>query len=701
MIKKYLILAASVLFIFTLYFFNIGEEYNLRLNNIFYHLKLEDLKDYEDKVVIVAIDDKSLQSQLGRWQNWNRNYYAQVIENLTNAGASSIGIDIAFSEESRGIEIKDLKKDNINVEDYYPTSGNSTHPYDQLLGDVIHQNGNVVTVMEIKPNYSLLPIPSIGMSSFGIGLANITQDIDNLIRRVPGIIVDEDINYEHFSWQVIRNFINLPISEEEFYHPNKNFHGDYYQLSDYKIPLDENFNFQINYFHKAYGFPYISFIDAYNSNFVDHVNKEPVDINGKIILIWASADNLQDIRPTPLSEWILMPGVEIHANAIQSVLYWLFLQDISRISFLLILLFITLISLAINQIKNIYIEIALNWLLTSAYFMASLFLFKNGIVISFFYWFLLISINYVVLTIFRYVTSNKEKLYLKNAFGRYLSNDMIEIITQNPKSLKLGGEETELSIFFSDIAGFTTISEWLAPKQLLKMLNIYLTRMTDHIMNRKGTVDKYIGDAIMAFWGAPIPNKTSAKDACLSALANYFELDKINKQLTEEGFPTLKVRIGIATGNAVVGNVGSEQRFDYTCIGDKVNLAARLEWINKVYNTSLIICENTYQKAKNFIDVRFLDRIIVKGKSKPIKIYNMLSSKGYLKGKTKSMLVNYNHGIDLFYQREFEAALRYFEKCLIVIPNDGPSLLYKERCEQFIADAPPEDWDFVVKMKTK
>jgi adenylate cyclase len=309
--------------------------------------------------------------------------------------------------------------------------------------------------------------------------------------------------------------------------------------------------------------------------------------------------------------------------------------------------------------------------------------------------------SYVVVFFYRFITEKREKRWIKNTFSQYMSPKIVEAITKNPDLLKLGGEEREMTVFFSDLAGFTTISESMKPAELVKVLNEYLTEMSNIIFYHGGVVDKYIGDAIMAFWNAPINQPNHAVLACHTALDQLKKLSDLQRRFAERKLPMIDCRIGINTGHMVVGNMGSHNRFDYTVMGDSVNLASRLEGANKPYHTRIMISEFTYEKAKDEIEVRQLDLLRVKGKAIPIKVFELAARKGELSPEQKKAFSLYGDGLAFYLDRKFKKALETLKKVLEFFPEDGPTQVYLERAERYIAVPPPKEWDGVYVMTTK
>jgi len=301
------------------------------------------------------------------------------------------------------------------------------------------------------------------------------------------------------------------------------------------------------------------------------------------------------------------------------------------------------------------------------------------------------------------LNTEKEKGFLRNAFSRYLSNDVIQQIIANPDQLRLGGQQKVMTAMFTDIKGFSTISEKMTPEELVFLLNQYLTGMSDIILDLQGTIDKYEGDAIIAFFGAPIDLEDHARRAALAAVRMKRLEDQLNLRFLDEKIAPapLLTRIGINTGPMVVGNMGTTRKMDYTMIGDSVNLAARLEGVNKLYGTWILISEDTKNLVGDAIVTRKLDRVRVVGKSVPIRLFQALEEKGHLPSEMQPLLDTYEAALEHFEERRWTLARKGFEECLALNPEDGPSLRYHKLAVEYEKNPPPEAWDGVFKMETK
>ncbi len=301
------------------------------------------------------------------------------------------------------------------------------------------------------------------------------------------------------------------------------------------------------------------------------------------------------------------------------------------------------------------------------------------------------------------IVEGREKRFIRGAFGKYVSPEVVAQIAESPAALRLGGQKRPLTILFSDLAGFTTLSERLDAEELVTLLNEYLTEMTDIVMEEEGTLDKYIGDAIMAFWNAPKEQPDHADRALRCAIKMQRKMAELNRRWAKDQGEELVVRIGVNTGAAVVGNVGGQNRFDYSAIGDPVNLAARLEPANKSYDTLVMASEFTLKGAAPAeYYLRELDLLAVKGKLEPVRVYEILEMQGGdLTREQQESLSHYNTGLAAYQRRDWELAARYFQAALDSNPQDGPAGVYLERARDCIANPPPADWDFVVRRQVK
>jgi adenylate cyclase len=671
-----------------------------------WHLKLSNtLYTYNnpsDDIIVVSIDIPSIAKPpagLDRFADWRRSYYAGIINKLNDASAKVIGVDLYFSEKSKNISqgvINNLlnkissysegEKQKTSYETIQQYEQTKEHPDDTELKNALTDNVFLISLIsDFKTHnnknsfllsHTLLPLSLFLNDSLeNIAFVNTTLDQDGIVRSIPLYFYDEnDDIYESLSLKLAQEYKKIDLS---------------------KIPL-ENGSMSINFFGEPYSFKYISFSDVYNDLY------DPKMFKDKIVLIGVTTTiAARDHQLTPKNPKIPMPGVEIHANAIQTILDGKFLTNQTTFSQIATIAGIAIIGTLILVFLNIWFGIAFALLLILGYTGAAHVAFRNGTILNMIYPYIAVLLTYIGSVIYKYFTELKAKKYIQTAFSRYLSPNVLKEVLKDPHMLHRGGMKKEVTVFFSDIAGFTSISEKLDPEHLLDLINDYLATMTDIILKHEGTLDKYVGDAIVAYFGAPIDQADHAKRACSVALEMREALPKLHEKWRAEGNPLVDFRVGINTGEAIVGNVGSENRFDYTIMGDEVNLGSRLEGANKKYNTHIMISESTYNLVKDDFVVRELDHIRVKGKTKPVRVYELLAHKGKLSDLGQNLLAPYNQGMRLYLSRNFKDACQEFKKALEVFPDDGPSKLYLQRCDILGDYPPPEDWDGVFTMRNK
>ncbi|MBU1445643.1 adenylate/guanylate cyclase domain-containing protein [Patescibacteria group bacterium] len=667
-----------------------------------WHLKLTNsLFTYQnpsEDIVIVAIDEKSVgvdnsdKKSLGKFNEWQRSFYAEVVEKIQSSHSKAIGLDILFAGKSTGIDQQTtdeilLSKKTDEFKKY--SSENLIHPEDQALIEAIKTIANFFIIeypgTPIDPTSKtieswnlLMPLKDfIKPNNENLGLTNIDLDPDGMVRKFPLILTDENgKDHEAFGLKIAQAATDNGIDIS-------------------KIPL-ENGRMLINYFAKPYSYKYISFIDIFTDNY------DPADFENKIVLIGVTTPKAaQDHYLTPTNINTPTPGVEIHANIIQTLLEDKFLSNQTKTGQIIMIGVISIaMAITLNFLgiwTGIMLAIAMLFIYTGAAHIA----YRNGLIINMVYPYIMIVMTYFGSIIYKYFAELRKKIYIKNAFGRYLSPTVMETVLNNPRLLHLGGTKHVVTVLFSDIAGFTTISEKLPTKDLLQLINEYLSTMTNIILKHEGTLDKYIGDAIMAYFGAPIDQADHEKRACEVALDMRAALPGLQAKWVHEGKPYVDFRVGINTGEVIIGNVGSESRFDYTIMGDEVNLGSRLEGANKKYGTHIMISEDTKMRVSNDYVVRKLDYLRVKGKDEPIHVYELVGRKGEVSEIGMKLINEYTKGIDLYMNRQFQEAYNSFKKALETYPEDKPSKVYLQRCDILINFPPPEDWDGISTMETK
>ena len=467
------------------------------------------------------------------------------------------------------------------------------------------------------------------------------------------------------------------------------------QIEDVQIPVDESGRLLINYLGPAKTFPHYSIAD------IIHGRLSPDLFRDKIVIVGATATGIYDLRVTPHSN--VYPGVEIHANIIDNILRQNFLQHSAWTTFLDVCSIIILglvVGLVVPRVRAM-IGVVFILIMMGAFVVVNTSAFIHyRLWMNMVYPVLTMATIYLMITVYRYVTEEREKKKVRGAFQYYLTASVMEEILKDPSKLKLGGDKKDLTVMFSDIRGFTSISEKLTPQELVHLLNEYLTAMTDIVFKYNGLLDKYIGDAIMAVWGDPVDQPDHALRGCNTALDMMKKLSALQEKWQREGWPLVDIGIGVNSGDMVVGNMGSDMRFDYTVMGDNVNLSSRLEGINKEYGTHIVLSEYTYERVKEAMFCRELDSVRVKGKKLPVKIYELICNKTDA-APHESYVRFFEEGLAKYKEAKWDEAIALFRKVLELRPDDPPSLLYIDRCEA-LKDHPPEGvWDGVFTMTRK
>ncbi|MEK7151277.1 MAG: adenylate/guanylate cyclase domain-containing protein [Patescibacteria group bacterium] len=525
-------------------------------------------KSASKDILIVAIDEASIQS-IGQWP-WPRSVFGRALAGLD--GSRVVGIDVNFKENSgRGM-----------IDDDYFVDAMRSSSVRIVISSEIRPDGNII-----------LPLEKFRVDSLQ-GFANVSISPDGVVRRVK-LRSDSNSSFA----LLIGGLFDVDIS-------------DYF--SDYSEAI------RINYRGKDGTFAKVSFKDVLE-------NKIPASfLKDKIILIGATAIDLHDYHQTPVG---LMSGVELQANAIQTILDRAIFTSSDLIDALVTLVLICFSVFLAFRIKSLAKLIVASILLLAIYNLAAFMSFDGFFVLDIFYPNLAIILAIGASISFQYVSTHKEKKFIQESFSRYLAPEVVGELIKDPSRLKLGGERKNITILFSDIRGFTSISEKMSPEQLTSFMNRYLSAMAEVVFRHGGVVDKYIGDAVMAFWGAPVADEKHALHGVLTALDMMSSLNEVNRKNKELGEPEINIGVGLNSGDVTVGNMGSERRFNYTVLGDNVNLASRLEGLNKNYETNIIISQATLSMLdqddikKYDIEFREIGDVQVKGKEIATKIYEI------------------------------------------------------------------------------
>jgi adenylate cyclase len=563
------------------------------------------------------------------------------------------------------------------------------------MGTAWIQNGGTVAA-GVEAN-----ITKIAESAASYGFLNINPDADGTLRRALLMIRYQDKDFfPSLPLQVIREYEKILDQQILAYIAEDGL--ERIQLGGHILRPSRNGTALINYTGPYNTYPHYSMADVLEGSAPSEAFRD------KIVLVGATALATGDVRNTPWQDTGYM-GVEVHANIIDNLLHSGekgrgFLnrgtdEEIADVAFILV--FGLLFGFIFSRIEPLYSTITvIVTLVAFAWFVYFSFA-SHGRWLSFVIPAGTLAANYAAITSFRMIREERAKRQIRKSFSQYLSPGVIELIEKDPeKYIRPGGEMKELTILFSDIRSFTTLSEGLSPDDLVHLLNEYFGAMTEIIFSYQGTLDKYIGDAIMAFWGSPYPQQDHAFRSCSCALEMVRGLEKLNVKWRNEGRPPIAVGIGLNTGLVNVGNMGSDRRLAWTVMGDNVNLASRLEGITKQYHSKLVISEATYREVASHFVCRELDKIKVKGKNQPVNIYELLDVASE-RPKYEALLQQFDHAMAAYRNQDWQEAADRFAQILTIYPDDGATQAFLERAEEFIEEAPQADWDGVYVMKTK
>ena len=653
-------------------------------------------------VVIVAVDEKSI-NHIGRWP-WSRESTALLVKALKPARVAAY--DIVFAEPQNVVADKALAaavKDADNVVLGFFFRDDSTEAADpaveaQLKRSAITRTSYVGDAAE-EQGFTGLDfsgvdgnIPVIGLGAKAFGSFNIIPQDDGIYRAANLVFKYNDAVYPSLSLEALKLYLGKGA---DLTLHTASYGIDGLSVGPVRIPLDEEGAYQVNYYGPALSFT------TYSASDVISGKVKAASLEDKLVFVGVTEKGIYDIRPTPLDT--LLPGVEIHATVAANVIEKRFLVRDSRVIILdlaLVLLLPVLLALIVSAALTTYISLAVfagffAALIVGEFYLFSSFNLKPSLIFPAFS----LSTAYLFIEAYRNVVVEKKGRFLKRAFTQYVSEQVLSEIIKNPDRLNLGGEKRTVTVLFSDIRGFTTISERLTPEKLVTLLNEYLNPMTMIVLEEHGLLDKYIGDAIMAIFNAPIAFDDHPRRACSSALRMLSTLKALNAGWALKGYPHVDIGIGINTGEAVVGNMGSVLRFDYTGIGDNVNLASRLEGLNKLYGSHIIVSQFTYDSVKDDFVFRELDLVKVKGKDRPVGLYELLAAKG--DQESLRLGEEFSKALAMFRAGRFDEAKAAFERVIERYPNDGPSKLYVARASEYALAPLPDGWDGVYVAKSK
>jgi len=697
-----------------------------------------------DDVVIIDIEQNSV-STLGNYHEWPHAYHGQLIDVVSSGNPDALIFDIIFDQKDNSTyklvetlswnqsqQLEDVKN---NAEQFlvshdpnrfvWSTSqSRSTHHALVFEGE---DTLNFLYAMDSIPkgydaSKHIIKIPQkdasrlpeaarlgntytdLLSSSFGTGSANFPQDKDGIIRRSPTAIHFKGSGdvFLSLTMSAVRDILGIPA--DGF---NYDFDSGHLRLVDTtgmvvrEIPIDDQGRMFVNYFGPYKTFYYIPYMYCFDPEMLD-----PTYWEGKVALVGSSLPGLMDLRNTPVQE--TFAGVEVHANVIHSILKNDFISVKKDSAKLLAMIIMALLVGAISGYPDKpfwgFLVLA-GGVAVWVIFTYSQFLSQNivwGVVRPT----LVMAITQLGVFSYTFLILDKDKRFLRQTFGTYISPKLIDKMITEKTEPQLGGQEGMHTAFFSDIEGFTGISEQMKPEKLVQLLNEYLTDMTTILLDNQGTLDKYIGDAIVAFYSAPIPVEDHEYKACVTALAIQKQQTYLRERWKKEGetWPEIvhqmSTRIGIHTGPMVTGNMGSEQRMNYTMMGDTVNLAARLESSAKQYGIYTQISEDTYEAVKDRVVARELDHVRVVGKVLPVKTYELISLKDEEPERYKTLVPDFKEALEAYRGQQFKKAKTIFSKLekseeTRSGKKTNPSRVYIKRCDSFIESPPEKDWDGV------
>lgn len=623
-------------------------------------------------VALVGIDERSLE-KLGRWP-WDWDVHARIVRELTRLGARSIVYDVVF----------------------LPARGDCPGGREEFV-QALRESGRVVLSRGVDPDPRggagtlLEPDPGLAAAAAGVAAVTMPLDPDGYVRRFE----------THHETSVTLDLLAAARhlgAEPPAADPARTMLVLETPLGARRVPLTGTGGSGWIRFQGPPGvFPTFSCTDLLEGRVPEE------KIRQRTVLIGYTATALQDLYPVPETRRSArrMPGVEIHAHAIGMLLAGKGLAPAPPLADAA-LRYGALLAIAVSLVfaGPTLTALALVLLLLGIHTAVAA-AFAQGVRLELARPMVLPLVAFVVIQAREYHRSRRKAREIRHMFSHYLNASVVELLVRQPERLRLGGESCDLTILFSDVRGFTTLSEALGPVKLVQVLNEYLTRMTDLVFEQEGTLDKYIGDALMAFFGAPIEQPDHPARACRSALAMMASLEGLNQELAATGAPRLAIGIGINTGPVVVGNMGSRMRFDYTVMGDAVNLASRLEGLTKQYGVDILLGELTVRALGPGFVLREIDQVKVKGKTEPVIIHQLVGLEGKVPEKTLTVIDLGRQALAAYRRQDWTGARTRFEAILDLDHQDGPARLFLERITAFASDPPPANWDGVFTAKTK
>jgi len=690
-------------------------------------------QDIDNRIVIVDVDEKSLAAE-GRWP-WSRNHMARLMDRLFDQyGVAVVGYDVIFAEkdDSSGLGVLErLGRETLKDDQHFRSSLEKIREklnYDAIFARSI--KGRQVVLGYYFTDYKgdkirtsgMLPPPVfdaaemvgatnsfVKMTGFGANLSDLQQvtptaghfnpfvDHDGVCRRVPALIEYNGNYYEPLSVAVVRTLLGVPPLTAGF--PEGKKGGNYRKIewlgiSDLKIPVDDRATALVPFRGKQGSFRYVSATDVINGQ----IKKEIME--GAIVLVGTTAPGLMDMRSTPVGS--VYPGVEIHANMIAGILDQniklkpAYIVGAEVVILLFSGLLLSLLLPVMSPLKSMLLTISL----ITAICLLNALVWGQNIVLPLSSSLTLITTLFVLNMSYGFLHEARSKRQITGLFGQYVHPELVTEMSREPDRFTMQSRSLEMTVLFSDVCGFTAISEGLQAGELSNVMNAYLSAMTEVIQKHRGTIDKYIGDAIMAFWGAPLEDPKHVENAVMAAMEMQTRAAKLREEFAARGWPPLRLGIGVNSGVMNVGNMGSKFRMAYTVMGDAVNLGARLEGLSRQYGVDIIVGESTATAIPGIVFME-LDRVRVKGRSEPVTIYEPMGIRGKLDSAILEEQDLFNHVFTHYHAREWEESLEHLNELLQLKPDCALFNLYVERIEHYRQEPPPADWDGVYTHKTK
>lgn len=666
----------------------------------------------DSPIVLVAISQEA-DEEIPQKYPWPTSIHAKLVENLNRAGARAIVFDVIFDNPD-----PDAKNDTLFAE--------TLKKYKNVLLAGELQRSDTELSDHISPTFPT-PVLTSGNPN-QVALVRVHPDLDGAVRSYRFGQEYQQKNYYRLSLEALRLYANIPYEHIDPIGPNPG--SDHFTLGPYRILKDGENSFLINYYGPEGTFTEVSYEEVIDDSSYTTVFESELgfDVNSfddpdighlaletfkdKIVIVGATMPLLKDFYATPFANEGNndRPGYQIHANALQTILDGNYI-DRFRGWYTLLIMFVFCFLLSFsNRFFSANFGVFVSIILGGGYFGITYWAFIQHNVLMFLTGPLLaVAVTQIGMVSYEYYVEQKEKRRIKGMFSSYVSPELVDQMIESGEEPQLGGEETYMTAFFSDIVSFSTFSEQLEAKELVQVINEYLSVMTDVLNERGGTLDKYIGDAIVAFFGSPVYLEDHAYQACMTSQLMHKELARLRKKWEKDGRPeivsNMRHRLGMNTGVMVTGNMGSTRRFNYTIMGDNVNLAARCESGAKQYGIYTMVTESTKEEAEKFGDecvFRSLDHIVVKGRSTPVKVYEIADLKADADQQLYDCIGLYEEGLQYYFQQDWDRAISKFkESAKVERYSRNPSGIFIKRCEFMKEDPPGEDWNGVFIMESK